>query len=75
MYNINGGTDLCIILGSSFYRLEHCGFKVMGVTADGLSVNQHFFKLYEDNTTDTLVTSEDRCLYVFSDPPHLIKTV
>ena len=53
-------------------RLERCGFKDMGVTADGLSVNRHFFKPHEDGSTDNPLhktvnpyTSEDRCLYFF----------
>ena len=76
------GEQIFVPFWEAVSRLERCGFKVMGVTADGLSVNRHFFKLHGDNTTDTPVhkttnpyTSEDRYLYFFSDPPHLIKTV
>jgi len=62
-------------------RLERCGFKVMAVTVDGLSVNRHFFKLHDDNSK-TLVNKalnpyadDHRYIYFISDPPRLIKTV
>lgn len=76
------GEQIFVPFWEAVSRLERCGFKVMGVTADGLSANRHFFKLHGNSATDTPVhktvnpyTSEDRFLYFFSDPPHLIKTV
>lgn len=74
------GEQIFVPFWEAVSRLERCGFKVMGVTADGLSVNRHFFKLHGDSDSDTPVhktcnpyTSEGRFLYFFSDPPHLIK--
>lgn len=76
------GEQIFVPFWEAVSRLERCGFKVMGVTADGLSVNHHFFKLHGESTTDNPVhktsnpyTSEERSLYFFSDLPHLIKTV
>ena len=76
------GEQIFVPFWEAVSRLECCGFKVMGVTADGLSVNRHFFKLHGDSSTDTPIhktqnpyASENRYLYFFSDPPHLIKTV
>ena len=62
-------------------RLERCGFKVIAATADGLSVNRHFFKLHGDDSQALIhkalnpYAPEQRYIYFFSDPPHLIKTV
>ena len=53
----------------------------MAVTADGLSVNHHFFKLHDDsskalvNKTLNPYADEQWHIYFISDPPHLIKTV
>ena len=75
------GEQIFVPFWEAVSRLERCGFKVMGVTADGLSVNRHFFKLHGDSASDIVhktpnpYTSEDRSLFFFSDPPHLIKTV
>ena len=62
-------------------RLKQCGFKVMGVTADRLSVSHYFFKLHGDSASNIPVhktsnpyTSEDCSLYFFCDPLHVIKT-
>ena len=63
----------------SVCRLERLGFKVMGLCCDGLAANRRFFSLHSDNTTPYKVTNpyteEDRYIYFFSDPPHLLKTV
>lgn len=60
-------------------RLERCGFKVLGCTCDGLSVNRRFFKLHGKDKTVYKVNNpyaeDERFLFFFSDPPHLIKTV
>ena len=59
-------------------RLELLGLKVLAATADGGSSNRRFFKILEGKTTHCVCnpyTSEDRMIYLFSDPPHLLKTV
>ena len=72
------GDQLFVPFWEAVCRLERCGFKVMGVTADGLSVNRNFFKLHEDDTTKSDMplhkttnpyTSEERYLYFFRSTP------
>ena len=60
-------------------RLERCGFKVLGLTADGLSANRRLFKLHQPGTqlvykVPNPYATDDRDLFFFSDPPHLLKT-
>ena len=76
------GDQIFVPFWEAVCRLERCGFKVMGVTADGLSANRNFFNLHQCEAKNNLVhktanpyTSEDRYIYFFSDPPHLIKMV
>ena len=73
------GEQMFLPFWDAVSRLERCGFKVLAVTADGLSVNRHFFKLHGE---ESLVykalnpyADEQRYIYFISDPPHLIKTV
>lgn len=58
--------------------VESTGLKVIAVTADGASHNRKFFKMHgtEDIVykTKNVYSSDDRCVYFISDPPHLIKT-
>lgn len=62
-------------------RLERCGFKVMATTFDGASVNRRLVKIHGLGSHDLVYkvrnphASEERYLYFFSDPPHLMKTV
>ena len=58
-------------------RLERLGFKVMGLSCDGLAANCRLFSLHSDASYKVVnpFTDEDRFLYFFSDPPHLLKTV
>lgn len=86
-------------------RLEKCGFKVMGLTCDGLSANRKLFRMHMHSeksskkskshvqpkpTTKSTIeehksklpykvanryAEDDRSIYFFSDPPHLLKTV
>ena len=60
-------------------RLERCGFKVLALTCDGLAANRRLFQLHgaqKDLTYKVLnpYASDDRFIFFFSDPPHLIKT-
>ena len=65
----------------SVSRLERCGFKVMGLTCDGLSANRLLFKLHAPQKQDLVhsvinpYAHPKRPLFFFSDPPHLMKTV
>lgn len=60
------------------FRLERMGFRVTAATADGASPNRSFFALHSNDklTHKTLnpYAHEDRYIYFFSDPPHLLKT-
>ena len=60
-------------------RLERLGLKVMGLCCDGLAANRRYFSLHSDKAKAYKVVNpyaeENRSLYFFSDPPHLIKTV
>lgn len=73
------GYELCDVFWETVERLERCGFKVLGCTCDGLSVNRRFFKIHGSTEfvykTLNPYTLEDRPVFFFSDPPHLIKTV
>ena len=60
-------------------------FKVLAVTADGASSNKRLFKLHAyDHNEDTYgvlhkvknpYASDERYIYFFSNPPHLLKTI
>ena len=57
-------------------RLERCGFRVMGLVCDGLAANRRLFSMHGgSHKTANPFTHEDRYIYFFSDPPHLLKTV
>ena len=60
-------------------RLELCGFKVMGLTCDGLSVNRRLFSLHDPSAellhkVPNPYADDGRDLFFFADPPHLMKT-
>lgn len=63
----------------SVARLERLGFKVMGLCCDGLAANRRFFSLHSNEPNcykvDNPYAAENRYLYFFIDPPHLMKTV
>lgn len=62
-------------------HLEIMGFKVLAFTADGASCNRKFFKMHKTEPksipykTANIYADEDRPIFFFSDPPHLMKTV
>ena len=65
-------THTCI----HFHRLS---LKVCGLTCDGLSANRRFFKLHDPSSkivykVPNPYAEDNRQLYSFSDPPHLLKT-
>jgi hypothetical protein len=64
------------------YHLERCGLKVIASTADGAAPNRTFFSIHlpskSSNPTDYKTKNpfaNDRFIYFFSDPPHLLKTI
>ncbi len=69
----------------ALFRLERCGFKVIGITLDGYSANRRLMTLISDNKAKTKTKPEyktsnpfsqsNRFIYFFSDPPHLLKTI
>ena len=70
------------ILWKTVGRLERYGFKVMGLTCDGLPANRQLFRLHAPRqATDAVYKTKNpfaidgRDFYFFSDPPHLIKTI
>ena len=75
------GFELYDMFWETVERLERIGFCVLGCTCDGLSVNRRFFKLHGNGSSKFVYkvlnpySSEERSLFFFSDPPHLIKTV
>ena len=73
------GCQLYPIFWEAIERLERCGLRVIGCTCDGLSVNRRFFKLHDTKDDVYKVVNpysqDNRYIFFFSDPPHLIKTV
>jgi len=75
-------TNLAKIIIKSILLLENCGINVVGITSDGASTNRSMwnmlgvsaknesFKNYFANPFDS-----ERSVFVFSDAPHLIKTI
>ena len=64
------------------FNLEKCGFKVIVATADGASPNRAFPRIHfptsknnHDYKTNNPFTTEERYIYFFSDPPHLLKMI
>ena len=61
-------------------RLERCGFKVLGLTCDGLVANRRLFTLHSPTWQSFMhkvinpYAADGRYIFFFSDPPHLIKT-
>lgn len=75
------GNQLYEPLWEAVYRLERMGFKVLGVSCDGLAANRRLFQLHRNRSKDVVYkvlnphTEEKRHLFFLCDPPHLIKTV
>jgi hypothetical protein len=74
------GHQLYDLFWEAVERLERCGFRVLACTCDGLSVNRKFFKLHGKkrdlvHKVLDLYSSDGRYMFLFSDPPHLLKTV
>ena len=67
----------------ALFRLERCGFRVIGITLDGYSANRRLMNLLSDSETDSKLNfktrnpfaTQRRSIFFFSDPPHLLKTI
>ena len=62
------------------FMIERSGLKVATITLDGNSVNRKYFKIV-GNGVDNIkhkfnnpLSFNEREIYLFSDPPHLLKT-
>ena len=72
---LNGHT-LYALVWECISHLETIGLKVLALTADGASCNRKFFKMHGRTSfkTANICADEDRPIFFFSDPPHLMKT-
>ena len=77
------GELLYPIVWEAIRRLEASGLKVICITADGASANRKFFRMHHDKSDSNSFTykaqnpysTDNRWVYIISDPPHLMKTV
>lgn len=76
------GEQIYPLFWEAVFRVERCELKVIGATFDGASPNRRFLQLHCPATTNSFVykvknpyTREERDIFFFSDPPHLMKTV
>ena len=71
--------DVFPLLWQVIDRLEVNNIHVLGVTADGVSVNRKVFQMHgaspRIHKCANLYSSEGRDIFFFSDPPHLLKTI
>ena len=74
------GVHVQDIFWQAVQRLERSGFRVIGCTCDGLSVNRSFFKLHGERGANphkclNRYAEDETChIYFLCDPPHLMKT-
>ena len=74
------GEQMVPIFYEALMRIERCGLKVVSITLDGNSVNRKFIKLVGNQATPVKhkfcnpLSENNREVYLFSDPPHLLKT-
>ena len=76
------GDQMFHIFWKAVGRLQRYGFRVMGLTCDGLAANRQLFRLHAPKKNKELVyktsnpySVESHCLFFLSDPPHLLKTI
>ena len=75
--NLSGGL-LMDLVWEAIFRLEKMGFHVLAITCDGASTNRQFWKLHSNDTFVNKIQnvySPDRYIYLFSDPPRILKIV
>ena len=76
------GDQMFHIFWKAVGRLERYGFRVLGLTCDGLAANRQLFRMHAPKESKELVhkasnpyCKEVRNVFFFSDPPHLLKTI
>ena len=76
------GDQLLSLFWEAVARLERYGIKVLGLTCDGLAANRRLFRIHNIERSAEFAhkipnpySSEPRFILLFSDPPHLLKTV
>jgi len=71
--------DVFPLLWKAIDRLELNNIHVLGVTADGASVNRKMFQMHGSAPCiykcPNIYSTTARSIYFFSDPPHLLKTI
>ena len=77
-----GGVMLAKLIIQAIVLLEKAGAKIHGVVSDGASTNRKFWselgvsgQLGESKSSFPHPTIDERKVYAFSDPPHLIKCI
>ena len=75
------GDQMFHIFWKAVSRLQRYGFRVMGLTCDGLAANRQLIRLHGPKNTKELVyktinpySMESQSLFFLIDPPHLLKT-
>jgi len=76
------GVDLAKIIVKAILLLEDAGVQVIGITGDGASTNRTMWnilgvsgKVDKFKNTFSNPFNDSHQVYIFSDPPHLLKTV
>lgn len=74
------GSQLFPLFWEAVHRLECIGFHVLSCTCDGATSNRRLYHILTESQTDKYkvlnkYSKEERFIYLFSDPPHLIKTM
>ena len=71
--------DVFPLLWQAIDRLELNNIHVLGITKDGASVNRKLFQIHGSTSRTykctNIYSNEERHIYFFSDPPHLLKTI
>lgn len=82
MWFIFLGIDLVKIVVKAILLLENIGIQILGITSDGASTNRTMWnilgivtKANELNNSFENPFDNKRKVFVFSDAPHLLKTV
>ena len=73
------GEQMVPIFYEAILRIERSGLKVLTITLDGNSVNRKYFKIVGTGNIishkySNPLSFNTRQIYLFSDPPHLVKT-
>ena len=79
--NAMSAEQLIVLFIKAVFRIERCGLRVIAATCDSLSANRKFFSLIGTPSSKKGVVykaknpvSRTRNIFLFCDPPHLLKT-